>query len=378
MVVLCLLCWIAGAQATLLCMPTPCKGRLKLDGTPVSRLSCAPPPCLQISIAVFSQPWPTPAFLQVPTSLQDAVKQSLEAVSAPEAQAGALSTADARAVWGCLADCMRDGSELGSRVGRGWLLQLLVVAAEQELSRSSSDGGGEKAGNPQQQQQQQQDEGGEEALAPSAGAPPLPALLPEVTVHGGCQLEEGRRGMQGQDGLRELLMRALATTPDSRAADCFISAVGSLLAYVRLRCAAVGWDQADGWAGNGSGSFATAATPGPDVSGGSTSDFRTPLSASASGSALRAAGSAARLSALQSPSSHSRQPSKQQLAAQASVDSLPDAETSAVRIVPSDSIGSLAQSSPSDGQGGMWRVSARLLLSAPCCFSLAERVMVLQ
>lgn len=304
--------------------------------------------------------------LQVPNSLQEAVKLSLEAVSAPEAHASALSTAEARAVWGCLADCMRDGSELGSRLGRGWLLQLLVAAAEHELSSTSGNGGGGgTAGDPPQQQQQQQDGGGEEAPAPAAGTAPLPALLPEVTPHGGCQLEEGRRGMQGQDGLRELLMRALATTPDSRAADCFISAVGSLLAHVRLCCAAVGREQEDGWSG-GSSSFGTAATPGPSGGGGSEGDFRTPLAASASGSALRAAGSAARLSAMQTPSSHSRQPSKQQVTAQASVDSLPDAETSAVRIVPSDSIGSMVQSSPSDGQGGMWRVSASRPLSLLC------------
>ncbi|KAL4440437.1 hypothetical protein ABPG75_003438 [Micractinium tetrahymenae] len=296
------------------------------------------------------------ADVQVPTALQEAVKQSLEAVSAPEAYASALSTADARAVWGCLADCMRDGSELGSRVGRGWLLQLLVAAAEQELSRGGSGGGGGNGGDAPQQQQQQQDEGGEAAGAATGGAASPPALLPEVSAHGGCQLEERRRGMQSQDGLRELLMRALATTPDSRAADCFISAVGSLLAHVRLRCAAVGWDQEDGWAGNGgSSSFVTATTPGPSTSAGGDVDFRTPLSTSVSGSALRAAGSAARLSALQSPSSHSRRPSQQKPAAQPSVDSLPDAETSAARIVPSESVSSMAQSSPWDGQGGMWR-----------------------
>lgn len=293
------------------------------------------------------------ADVQVPLSLQEAVKQSLEAVSAPETHAGAASTPDTRAAWGCLADCMRDGSELGSRVGRGWLLQLLVAAAEHELAISNGgDGGGDA-----QLPQQQEDEGGEAAPSAAAAATPLPALLPEVAAHGGCQLEERRRGMQGQGGLRELLMRALATTPDSRAADCFISAVGSLLAHVRLRCAAVGLDPEDGWAGNGgsSASFGTALTPGPSASSGGEGDFRTPLSASASGSALRAPGSAARLSAMQSPSAHSRQHSRQQLAAQASVDSLPDAETSAVRIVPSESLGSMAQSSPSDGQGGMWR-----------------------
>lgn len=290
------------------------------------------------------------------------MKQSLEAVGAPETHAGAASTPDARAAWGCLADCMRDGSELGSRVGRGWLLQLLVAAAEHELAISNGgDGGGDA-----QLPQQQEDEGGEAAPSAAAAATPLPALLPEVAAHGGCQLETRRRGMQGQGGLRELLMRALATTPDSRAADCFISAVGSLLAHVRLRCAAVGLDPEDGWAGNGgsSASFGTALTPGPSASSGGEGDFRTPLSASASGSALRAPGSAARLSAMQSPSAHSRQHSRQQLAAQASVDSLPDAETSAVRIVPSESLGSMAQSSPSDGQGGMWRVSALPTLSS--------------
>ncbi|PSC72009.1 hypothetical protein C2E20_4726 [Micractinium conductrix] len=267
---------------------------------------------------------------QVPAALQEAVRLTLDAVASPEAApGGGSSAAEGSAAWGCLADCMRDGSELGSRAGRGWLLQLLVTAAEHELARSGGSG----------EQQQGLDEPETPGAARSGGgtngATAAPALLPEVSAHGGCQLQPGRRGMRGQGELRQLLMRALATTPDSRAADCFISAVGSLMAHVRLRCAADGWNGTDGWGGSGGDEAAA-----------------TPLPPSASSASMRGASSAARLAAA-SPHSHSRQTSK--MTAGASVDSLPDAETSAVRVVPSESGTSGQQSLPMDGAGGMWR-----------------------
>lgn len=272
--------------------------------------------------------------VQVPAALQDAVKHTLEAVSAPDAAPGVLSGADASAVWGCLADCMRDPSDLGSRAGRGWLVQLLVAAAEHELARSSTPPGREAAapatapaqqqGNGAQQQGSDEDEGDaavDAAVHARPVAPPPMALLPEVATHGGCQLQPGRRGMQGQMGLRELLMRALVTTPDSRAADCFMAAVSSLLAHVRLRCAAASWEQDDGWGGSSAG--ATSGTP-------------------HSSSLRRQGSSAGRL-----PLAHH------------SLDSLPDAETSQAKIVPSESGASTAHSSPFDGQGGGWRVRGR-------------------
>ncbi|PRW39232.1 hypothetical protein C2E21_7090 [Chlorella sorokiniana] len=105
------------------------------------------------------------ADLQVPAALQEAVKHTLEAVTAPDAARSTLSSAESSAVWGALADCMRDPSDLGSRAGRGWLVQLLVAAAEHELARSSSPQGGEggTAGTAaaQQQQKQQRQDGGE-------------------------------------------------------------------------------------------------------------------------------------------------------------------------------------------------------------------------
>ncbi len=288
---------------------------------------------------LFQLPYTTLSFPQVPAALQEAVKHTLEAVAAPYAARSTLSSAEASAVWGALADCMRDPSELGSRAGRGWLVQLLVAAAEHELARSGSPQGGEggvaAAAAAQQQKQQLQDGGeggdGEEGAtssgstsAAAGGQAPPPALLPEVTPHGGCQLQPGRRGMLGQDALRELLMRALATTPDNRAADCFMAAVGSLLSHVRLRCAAAGWEAEDGWAGGGSsggGGGAGSATP---------------------GSSARLAGSA----------------STPQLGGQRSHDSLPDAEASAAKIVASESATSV-HSPPFDAQGSGWRVSMR-------------------
>ena len=246
-----------------------------------------------------SVPCPLPCLplLQVPAALQEALRHTLEAVAAPEARPSSLSTADASAVWGCLADCMRDDSELGSRAGRGWLLQLLVAAAEHEVARVNASSLAEH----QQQQEQEQED-----------APP--ALLPEVAAHGGCQLQPGRRGLQGQDGLRELLLRALATTPDHRAADCLMAAVSSLLAHVRLRCAAAGWEQDDGWgAGAGNGS-------------------------SPAGS-IQKTGSATRLSASQA--------------------SLAEAETAGPPLEGSEEASTGAHSSPFEGQGGGWRVSRR-------------------
>ena len=231
--------------------------------------------------------------LQVPAALQEALRHTLEAVAAPEARPGSLSTADASAVWGCLADCMRDSSELGSRAGRGWLLQLLVAAAEHEVARIS-------ASSPAEQQREQ---GHEEAP---------PALLPEVAAHGGCQLQPGRRGLLGQDSLRELLLRALATTPDHRAADCLMAAVSSLLAHVRLRCASAGWEQDDAW--------------GPGAGAGSSSAGSIPKM-----------GSASRLSA-----SHAS-------LAEAEAGGLPQEGSE------DDSIG--AHSSPFEGHTGGWRVS---------------------
>lgn len=262
---------------------------------------------------------------QVPSALQDAVKHTLESVTAPDAARSALSSAEASAVWGALADCMRDPSELGSRAGRGWLVQLLVAAAEHELARSSSPQGREGGAAAAVQQKQEGEEGGdgEDSAARSGTAAmgalqqPPPALLPEVTPHGGCQLQPGRRGMQGQDALRELLMRALATTPDNRAADCFMAAVGSLLSHVRLRCAAAGWEAEDGWGASGGGG------------GGSV----TP------GSSARLAGSA----------------STPRLGGQRSHDSLPDAEASAAKVVASESTASV-HSPPFDAQGSGWRV----------------------
>lgn len=288
---------------------------------PACRRACAAPPTEQALLF----------HAQVPAALQEAVRLTLDAVASPEAApGGGSSAAEGSAAWGCLADCMRDGSELGSRAGRGWLLQLLVTAAEHELARSGGSG----------EQQQGLDEPETPGAARSGGgtngATAAPALLPEVSAHGGCQLQPGRRGMRGQGELRQLLMRALATTPDSRAADCFISAVGSLMAHVRLRCAADGWNGTDGWGGSGGDEAAA-----------------TPLPPSASSASMRGASSAARLAAA-SPHSHSRQTSK--MTAGASVDSLPDAETSAVRVVPSESGTSGQQSLPMDGAGGMWRV----------------------
>eukprot|EP00887_Chlorella_sp_A99_P002375 scaffold10.g2375.t1 len=146
---------------------------------------------------------------QVPPALEEAVQYSLDAVAdqgggVPVPPLGA--PADDAAVWECLAGCLRDPSDLGARIGGGWLLRLLVAAAERALLA----GGGGGCG------------------------PPL-ALLPEVRPGGGCHLAPGARGLGGQERLRELLTRVLATTPDSRAPESFIAAVGSLLAHVRLR-----------------------------------------------------------------------------------------------------------------------------------------------
>lgn len=279
-------------------------------------------------------------------ALQDAVKVTLEAVTAPDAARGSLSSAEASAVWGALADCMRDPSELGSRAGRGWLVQLLVAAAEHELARSSSSSspqGGEGGAAAGQQQKQRQDGGeggdGDELLVRSGSAAaaaagrqqPPPALLPEVMPHGGCQLQPGRRGMQGQDALRELLMRALATTPDNRAADCFMAAVGSLLSHVRLRCAAAAWEAEDGCAGSGGGG------------GGSRAGSNTP------GGSVRPAAAA----------------STPGMGGQQSQDSLAEAEASAAKIVASESANSV-HSPPFDAQGSGWRVSPGL----GCCWEV--------
>lgn len=42
---------------------------------------------------------------------------------------------DEALVWDTLVDCLRDQSELGAHIGRGWLLKLLLASAEQELQR---------------------------------------------------------------------------------------------------------------------------------------------------------------------------------------------------------------------------------------------------
>lgn len=266
---------------------------------------------------------PPPALCprQVPAALQEPLKLTLEAVAAPEAAPSALSTADASAVWGCLADCMRDPSDLGSRAGRGWLQQLLVAAAERELARS---GGTPPPPEPAAQQDGEGGDGASAAAAHGAPLPPPPALLPEVAPHGGCQLQPGRRGLQGQGALRELLLRALATTPDSQAPDSFMAAVASLLAYVRLRCATAAWEQGDDWgsSGGGGGSSVSGGTPAPG--GGAT-----PVSS------LRQPGWAARLR---------------------SQDSLAEGDAGGARLARSESVTSGAQSSPFDGPASGWRV----------------------
>lgn len=138
-------------------------------------------------------------------------------------------------VWDCLAGCLRDTSDLGAHIGAGWLLRLLVAAAERELMLGStatpSSGAGDSSGS-----------GG--ARVPAAATLP-PALLPEVYEGAGCYLAPGARGLEGQDRLRELLTRVLATTPDARAPEAFISAVGALLAHVRLRCRLAALEAAD-------------------------------------------------------------------------------------------------------------------------------------
>ncbi|KAL4856367.1 hypothetical protein ACK3TF_003171 [Chlorella vulgaris] len=280
----------------------------------------------------------------VPLALQEAVKLTLEAVAAPAAAAspGAGAPGDSAAAWGCLADCMRDSSELGSRTGRGWLLQLLVAAAEHELARGGGGGGAQQQQQLQQEPQQHQlTRGGGSTAAAQQGVPT--ALLPEVGSRGGCQLQPGRRGMRGQSALGELLMRALATTPDSRAADCFMAAVGSFLAHVRLRCASSGWDTEDGW-----GSGQTAAAGGYAAYGsGSSSQGPGTTPPGAPGSGVRRADSARRLgSAVQ----------LEQRGLSLGDGGAEGGEASGLRLELSEGGSSGARSSPCDsGDSGSWK-----------------------
>ncbi|KAL6778871.1 hypothetical protein ACKKBF_B04265 [Auxenochlorella protothecoides x Auxenochlorella symbiontica] len=145
--------------------------------------------------------------IRVPRSLEESVKYSLEVVAGPDVDTAGRG--DEALVWDTLVDCLRDQSELGAHIGRGWLLKLLLASAEQELQRCPANA--------------------------------LPALLPEVGPHG-CQLAPGQRGIASQDRLRDLLERALATTGDSRAADAFMDAVQGMLAHIRLKSLRRSWE----------------------------------------------------------------------------------------------------------------------------------------
>jgi hypothetical protein len=202
----------------------------------------------------------------------------------------------------------------------------------------------------QQQQQLQQEppqhqltRGGGSTAAAQQGVPT--ALLPEVGSRGGCQLQPGRRGMRGQSALGELLMRALATTPDSRAADCFMAAVGSFLAHVRLRCASSSWDTEDGW---GSGQAAAAGGYAAYGSGSSSQGPGT-TPPGAPGSGVRRADSARRLgSAVQ----------LEQRGLALGEGGAEGGEASGLRLELSEGGSSGARSSPCDsGDSGSWKVS---------------------
>jgi hypothetical protein len=170
-------------------------------------------------------------------------------------------------------------------------------------------------------------------------------LLPEVSAHGGCMLAPGQCGLRGQEALRELLMRALATTPDSRAADAFIAAVGSLLANVHLRCTAAA---AGSGSSSGDGNDGWAADGGSVSAGGSATAPSTTKSAPGSTSVLQRVRSA--------------------LAKPASADSLGEHsagadETSGLHVEPSESASMRsADSSPFESSGSAWRVSPPLQL----------------
>ncbi|RMZ55828.1 hypothetical protein APUTEX25_003794, partial [Auxenochlorella protothecoides] len=116
--------------------------------------------------------------IRVPRSLEESVKYSLEVVAGPDVDTAGRG--DEALVWDTLVDCLRDQSELGAHIGRGWLLKLLSCS--------------------------------------------------------------GQRGIASQDRLRDLLERALATTGDSRAADAFMDAVQGMLAHIRLKSLRRSWE----------------------------------------------------------------------------------------------------------------------------------------
>jgi hypothetical protein len=88
---------------------------------------------------------PPPLPPQVPRPLEEAVRHSLELVTAPHspslrphrveaAGGGRLGLSFDGAVWDSLAACLADRSVTGGRIGRGWLLRLLAAAADQEVA----------------------------------------------------------------------------------------------------------------------------------------------------------------------------------------------------------------------------------------------------
>lgn len=73
---------------------------------------------------------------QVPRALEERLRRSLEVVAAEEAPENAAAAMREDAfIWDALVDCLRDQSELGGEIARGWLLQLLLTSAERELQR---------------------------------------------------------------------------------------------------------------------------------------------------------------------------------------------------------------------------------------------------
>lgn len=72
---------------------------------------------------------------QVPRALEESVKHSLEVVAAEEVLEAASTTQEDAQVWDTLVDYLRDQSDLGGEIARGWLLKLLLASAEQELQR---------------------------------------------------------------------------------------------------------------------------------------------------------------------------------------------------------------------------------------------------
>ncbi|GAB4814014.1 hypothetical protein N2152v2_001060 [Parachlorella kessleri] len=154
------------------------------------------------------------SWVEVPQPLDEVFQHSLEMVTTPAGASSASlqqrSPASDAMVWDSLLDLLKDSSPLGRRVGQGWLTRLLMAAAEAALQSS---GGGSGLG----------------MAAPEA-------LLPEVAPYG-CQLNPGKRGIRGQERLRDLLERLLATADvDNRATAGLMVAVTGLLAGVRLRC----------------------------------------------------------------------------------------------------------------------------------------------